>query len=726
MQEKIVVSGCSQDCGGRCVLKYHIKGGAIVRIETDDEEEPQLRACVRGRAYRQKVYAPERLLFPMKRVGARGEGRFERISWDEALDRVTLELKRVRDVYGPQAIYYIAGSGWAATLLHNAIAVARLLNLFGGYTTAWGGASAEGAVFANRITFGALETGHCRDDHLNSRLIILWAWNPMDTIQSTLTNYYLIQAKEKGIKFVCIDPRFTATCSLLADQWIPIRPGTDTAMLVAMAHVIIKEDLHDKKFLERYALGFDKFKDYVLGVQDGVPKTAEWAEPITGVSAKVLRNLAIEYATQKPAALIPGYGPGRSAYGEQYHRATATLATITGNIGIHGGNPAGFERAPVGVMMGPTIPSGSNPILRQFPFIKDPLLRGIPRPGTIHKQKSWDAILSGKQGGYPADVKLLYIAFANSINSQANTNKGVEALKRPEFIVVQDIVMTATAKFADILLPANTNAERNDIARPWTSGPYYLYYNKVIDSLGESKSDFEICCELAKRLGIKDYTDKSEDEWLREIARTSEDLSKAISNYDEFKARGYHKMKFEEPVIAFKREIEDPENNPFPTPSGKIEIFCQRLADMKNPKLPAVPEYIEPWEGPEDPLIEKYPLQLITPHSRRRAHSVFDNVPWLRETETQAIWVNTADAEARRIHNGDTVRVFNDRGVMVVPAKVTERIMPGVVAVPEGAWYHPDPQGVDRGGCANVLTRDEHSPGGAFCANTCLVQVERV
>lgn len=336
MADKIVMSGCSQDCGGRCVLKFHVTDGVITGIETDDAEEPQLRACVRGRAYREKVYAPERLLYPMRRLGARGEGSFERISWDEALDRVVSELKRVRDTYGPAVIYYLPGSGHGSTLLHTRSAVARLLNLLGGHTPRWGGASAEGAVFASRVTFGTLVTGHTRDDHFNSRLLVLWGWNPVETIQSTLTSYYLIQAKEKGAKFVCVDPRFTDTCALLADQWVPIRPGTDVAMLAAMAYVIIKEDLHDKKFLERYTVGFDRFTDYVLGVADRIPKSPEWAEPITGVSAKSIQNLAIEYATTKPAALIPGYAPGRSAYGEQYHRATATLAAMTGNIGIHG------------------------------------------------------------------------------------------------------------------------------------------------------------------------------------------------------------------------------------------------------------------------------------------------------------------------------------------------------------------------------------------------------
>ncbi|GAF88713.1 unnamed protein product, partial [marine sediment metagenome] len=175
----------------------------------------------------------------------------------------------------------------------------------------------------------------------------------------------------------------------------------------------------------------------------------------------------------------------------------------------------------------------------------------------------------------------------------------------------------------------------------------------------------------------------------------------------------------------FKREIEDPANNPFPTPSGKIEIYSQQIADIENPLIPPIPKYIETWENLNDPLAEKYPLQLITTHFKRRAHSQFDNIPWLRELEPQAVRINPKDANPRGIKDGDSVRVFNERGEMIIQAEVTQRIMPGVVDVPEGAWYDPDKQGVDHGGCANVLTRDARSPGGAFTTNTCLVQVEK-
>jgi anaerobic dimethyl sulfoxide reductase subunit A len=199
-----------------------------------------------------------------------------------------------------------------------------------------------------------------------------------------------------------------------------------------------------------------------------------------------------------------------------------------------------------------------------------------------------------------------------------------------------------------------------------------------------------------------------------------------IPDLNAFKKEGFYKVMLPEPHVAFKKQIEDPMNHPFPTPSGKIEIYSQHLADMNHPELPPIPKYIETWESRRDPLTKKYPLQLITTHFLRRAHTQFDNLPWLREIQTQAISLNPVDATVRNINDGDPVRVFNDRGEMILPARITERIMPGVVDIPQGAWFNPDEKGIDRGGSANVLTRDESSPGGALTSNTSLVQVEKV
>jgi anaerobic dimethyl sulfoxide reductase subunit A len=289
-------------------------------------------------------------------------------------------------------------------------------------------------------------------------------------------------------------------------------------------------------------------------------------------------------------------------------------------------------------------------------------------------------------------------------------------LKSLEFIAVQEQFMTPTAKYADIILPVCTFFERNDAV--WGAGPHLAYQRKVIDPLGESRPHLAICEGLAEKLGIADFNDKTDEEWLRQI------MGPAVTDYDRFLEKGVEKFRGE-PTIAFRNEIEDPENHPFPTPSGKIEIFSQQIAAIDNPAIPPIPMYIEPWEGVNDPLAAKYPIQLISTHFKRRAHSQFDNIPWLRELEPQALMMNTIDAGARGINNGDLVRVFNDRGEVIIQAKVTERIMPGVADLPEGAWYDPDGRGIDRGGNPNVLTLDKRSPGGAFCNNSCLVQVEK-
>ena len=720
----IVTTGCCHDCGGRCVLRAHVKDGRIIRIETDNGEEPQIRACLRGRAYRQRVYSPDRLKYPMRRTGERGEGKFERISWNEALDTVASELTRIKETYGNSAILMAGGSGNQG-LLHGGSPVGRMLLHFGGFTRSWGAASYEGPLFASMATYGTIRTGNTRDDLLNSRLIIMWAWDPARTIQDPVTNFYMVQAREKGIRAVAIDPRFTDTAAVFADQWIPIRPCTDAAMLIAMAYVIITENLQDQPFIDKYTVGFDKYKDYVLGKEDGIPKTPQWAEAITTVPAEVIANLAREYATTKPATFIAGWGPSRAAMGEQYSRAANVLTAITGNIGIHGGLAAGFMRAYSSrETMGPHGPK--NTVEEGAPPRKDSLYkyRGGTNPNSkrIHGTKLFDAILRGRAAGYPADIKMAYVVAGNLINSHPNTNRGVAALKSLEFIVAQDQFMTPTAKFADIVLPVNTFMERSDIAPPWLGEPYYIYLNQAIDSLYESKSDVEICRELSKKLGIPEaFTDETDTERLRAIASSRPD----IPDFDAMKRDGVLKIKFPEPIVSFKEQIEDPEHNPFPTLSGKIEIYSEHLAEMNNPLIPPIPKYISPWENYDDPLAAKYPLQLLTPHPRRGTHSTLtENVPWLDEVERQAIWISPVDAETRGIRDGDLVDAYNDRGRVRIPAYVTKRIMPGVVNLYEGGYYTPDEEGVDHGGCANVLTNDEYSPGGAFPMNTALVQVE--
>lgn len=730
-QEATVISTCTIDCGGRCPLNVHVKDGIITHISLyDDGELPPLKACIRGLNHHYKVYAPDRLKYPLIRVGERGEGRFRRISWDEALDKIASEMKRIKAAYGPEAIFECAYNGGNGCILHLTDwggAIYRLLNQFGGCTRFGTYTSQQGARWASRFTYGVSNGNDSNSsaDLVNSSLIILWGRNLAEARHGSGTLYWLKQARDKGIKIICIDPCRTDTVRVLKAEWIPIRPSTDTAMLLAMAHVLIAENLYVESFVDRYVFGFDQYRAYVMGEQDGIAKTPRWAEKITGVPSETIAGLAREYAGCKPAALIQGWAPGRTANGEQFHRAAIALQAMTGNIGIHGGSGACDGVELIGV---------TNPVVKKWQKGSRLLFGGR---GVEIKNGTWaDAVLQGKAGGYPSDIKMIYVVGHNILTQRQNTQKGVEAFRKVEFVVCHEQFLTSTARYADILLPATTNFERYDIAFPWVKGSYAIFVHKAIEPLWDSKSDLEIFKLLAQKLGIPDFDAKPEEELLKEYFQDSA-LAQHVT-YEELKRRGLVRWQEKTPRVAFKRQIEDPENNPFPTPTGKIEIYSRKLDEMDfdtaefsgvTPhfrNVSRLPTFQECEDLPTSPRAATYPLQLTTPHFRFRAHSQFYNVPKLRNIYENVIWINPVDAAARNIEHGQQVRVFNDRGAIVVQAKVTEEIMPGVVRCYEGAWYDPDEHGVDRGGCVNVLINDAlTSQAGVPNFNTCLVEIEK-
>ena len=772
-----VVTSCAHNCGSRHMLVAHKKGDVIVRLSTDDgsyqkdghfgkdtEEEPQVRACLRGRSYRSRLYSAERLLYPMVRVGKRGEGKFKRASWDEALNMVAKKMIELKKNYGPQAILDQSYAGASYGVLHKSDQVegllGRFLGVFGCRTNSWSVPSYQGTTTSSRWTYGTIEDGNEDDTFAHSKLMIMWGWNPAYTFHGGNTFYYMRMAKQRGCKFVLIDPQYTDSAAAYDAWWIPIRPNTDAAMLAGMAHYIFDNNLHDQAFIDKFTMGMDagtmpgwaegsingkeNFKDYIFGKYDGEAKTPEWAEKICGVAAKDIKKLAEMYATTKPAALKACWSPGRNAYGEQYNRMAAAVQAMTGNIGVLGGCAEGVGKA----------------------FHAE----GVAYPYDEYANKWWAAIKSDRWAhivlNYPnvtreeaglwprpdnldgvvPNIKAIFWQGSDWFNQLTNINKEIKAMDKLELVVCMDSTITPSGLYADVLLPIATHFERHDVALPWYKGHYYIHRPQVIEPLGESKTDFQVFTELAYRLGgekmgrtfnpkaTRDYFNDNEavdEAYLVDWWHKVQNHQGVTMSWEDFKKHGVYKFKFDQPQIAFRDQIE--KGAPFQTPSGKIEILCTELAqidDWTKTKygyhIPSIPKWIEPWESLNHPTkTKKFPYHMISPHPRWRTHSIFNNIPWLRETYEQEVTVNASDAKKLDLKTGDVVEVWNDRGTVVVPVYVTERCMPGVLVLHEGAWLDLDENGIDRSGNADMLTLDNPSPAGAFTYNTVLANIKK-
>lgn len=717
--DKVVPTCSTFDCGGKCDIRAHMRDGVVTQITTlpDNELDPQMpimRACVRGRGYRKFVYHPDRLKYPMKRVGKRGEGKFERISWDEATTLIADNLKRITQQYGPASRYVHVGTAVSGGTFSGDAMARRLLNLTGGYLEYYHSVSLGNTAAATPYTYGVAASGNSMDTLLDTKLVILWGHNPTETIFGH-TNYFFQKMKQNGTRFIVVDPRYSDTVSSLADQWIPLLPTTDNALMDAMMYVIISENLHDKQFIETYTLGFDEdsmpegvpanesLYAYLFGAKDGVRKTPEWAEKITHVPAQTIRQLARDYATTKPAALIQGWGPQRHICGERTARGSTLLASITGNVGIKGGWAAGYGGSSNRKFcVGPDMPE--NPVQAKISIMNwmqaaDDASKVTPQDGLkgVDKLDSNIRLLFSLAGNY----------LANQNPDVHQAAKLLEDESKIEFIVLSDLFMTPSAKYADVLLPETSFMERWNIGETWGTASYLILSEKLIEPEFERRTDYDWLRDVAKKLGVEAEFSQGRDEkqWIEHIWEQTR-LAMPDENLPDFatlqKTRR-HLFK-SAPHIAFEANIRDPQNNPFPTPSGKIEIFSKRLFDMQDPEIPALSHYVPAFEGPEDKLTAKYPLQLITWKGKNRANSTQYANPWLQEVQTQKLWLNRQDAKQRGISEGDSVKIYNDRGVSIIPVEITPRIIPGVVAMQAGAWWQPDAQGIDRGGCANVLS----------------------
>ncbi|EOC1313167.1 molybdopterin-dependent oxidoreductase [Cronobacter turicensis] len=759
--ERVVWSACTVNCGSRCPLRMHVAEGEIRYVETDNTGTDdydglhQVRACLRGRSMRRRVYNPDRLKYPMKRVGKRGEGKFARISWEEALDTIAQGMKRIISEYGNEAIYLNYGTGTLGGTLTRSwppgkTLIARLMNCCGGYLNHYGDYSSAQIAAGLNYTYGGWADGNSPSDIANSKLVVLFGNNPGETRMSGGgVTYYLEQARAKSqARMIVIDPRYTDTAAGREDEWIPIRPGTDAALAAAIAWVLITENYVDQPFLDNYCVGYDEktlppgapanghYKAYILGDgPDNTAKTPAWAAPITGIPEARIIKLAREIGEAKPAFIAQGWGPQRHSNGELACRAIAMLPILTGNVGIPGGNSGAREG------------SFSLPFER-MPTLENPVQTSISMftwTDAIERGPSMTATADGVRGKEKLDVpiKMIWNYAGNClINQHSHINRTHEILqddKKCELIVVIDCHMTASARYADILLPDCTASEQMDFALDASCGnmAYVIFADRAITPRFECRTIYDITSALAVRMGVgEQFTEgRTQEGWLRYLYAQSRRAIPELPDFDTFRKQGIFKLRDPQGHhVAYQAFRENPAANPLDTPSGKIEIYSSALADIAARwQLPAgdvihpLPVYSPGFEQVSDPLRAQYPLQLTGFHYKSRTHSTYGNVDVLQAACRQQIWINPQDAQARGINDGDPVRVWNARGEARIEAKVTPRIMPGVVALGEGAWYQPDAQGIDHAGSINVLTTQRPSPlakGNPSHSN--LVQLARV
>ncbi len=748
-ETEVMTTTCYHNCGGRCILYAEVKDGTVTRILPDQDmedsfEHPRVIPCLRGRSQRRRVYAPERLKYPMKRVGKRGEGKFERISWEEALDTIASEFTRIKEKYGNESIYFNYASGGNHRLdgtYAGTGPLGRLVRMLGGHVNFYYDYST--ACYTAALPLITAGASNSVDDCVNSKLVVLFSDNPIVTRSGgNGEGYYHLMAKKAGAKYIVVDPMMTDTVVALDAEWIPIYPGTDVALIAALAYVMVQDGTYDKEFMAKYAVGFDEdtlpedappnssWMAYIMGQADGVAKTPEWASKITGIPVDRIVKLAREIASVKPCAMFQGWGWQRRAYGEQVVRALPILCAMTGNFGVSGGS-AGLRPSTGTALKMNSFPAGENPIKASISCYMWP---DFIERGSEMTNGPQDRIKGAEK--LTQNMKFMFNWAGNClVNQHSDTNGTAKLLEdetKLEFLLVSDNMMTPSAKFADILLPDATQFEIEDIMTGRGEGhqSFALFSHKLVEPMYECKDTLWVAEQLAERLGVLEAFQEghtSREAWLRDMVASARENHPDFPEYDEFKKKGVFKLIGEGNYVAFKAFVEDPVANPLKTETGKIEIFSPFLQKLNDPEeIPAIPKYIPEWEGVSDPLREKYPLLLLGGHYVPRSHSTFDNVDWLQEAHPQSLWMNTLDAQERGISSGDKVKVFNDRGTVVVPARVTHRIRPGVINLPQGAWFTPDADGVDQRGCINVLTKYHPTPlAKGNPQHTNLAQVEK-
>jgi len=688
---------------------------------------------------------------PRRDKNARGSEPFISVPWDEALDLVAHELIRVKEASGNAAIY--AGSyGWAsAGRFHHAQSqLRRFFNMIGGHAySANSYSTAAGEVISTRVLGGFRS---------------LWAWmHSWDAIAAdtnlvvafgglSLKNTQvdgggmgqhamregLLKCRARGVHFVSLSVAKDDAADLLDADWLTPRPNTDVAVMLGLAHTLVTETLHDEAFLTSHCVGWEKFRPYLMGETDGQPKDADWAARISAIPAETIRGLARRMAGSRTFINL-SWSMQRADHGEQPYWAGITLAAMLGQIGLPGGGigigygsinsiGAGGSR-----ISPPTLPQGANPVKDFIP---------VSRITEMLENPNGSFEYNGQHLKYP-DARIIYWCGGNPFHHHQDLGRFCRAWQRPETVIVHEPWWNPLARHADIVLPATTTLERNDLAAS-SLDTYMLAMHKAIDPVGEARNDHRIFADLADRLGCgEEFTaGRNEQQWLEYLyeqwGKRAVRAGATVPEFAEFWEAGHVKVPDRTRGYVFLSDFRaDPlGRHKLGTPSGKIEIFSEKIASFGYDDCPGHATWIEPaeWLGAE--LVQRFPLHLISNQPRTRLHSQYDNGVYSQASKIEGrepAWIHPEDAAHRDIRDGDIVRLFNDRGACLAGAVITDQVMPGVVQLATGAWFSPAEPQADSDlpfcvhGNPNVLTRDAGTSKLAQgpSAQTCLIQMER-
>lgn len=676
----------------------------------------------------------------------RGEEDFVELDWDEAIALTCEQLSAIYRESGPASLF--GGSyGWAsAGRFHHAQSqVHRFLNLMGGYTASQNtyshGAAevllphivgTENDILYRGTTWPSIAA--------NTDYIIAFGGLPTQTgmispggATEHTNDHWIDQCAHAGVKLITIGPQTSAYDKVLESRWLAPYPNTDTALMLAIGHVLYTNGWHDAAFLSRYAVGFERFLPYLLGETDGAPKTPEWAAEICGIPAAEIVDLA-RLLHEHRCLLTATYALQRAEHGEQPFFMLVVLAAMTGQIGLPGGGFAfglsSFNAIgkPIDRLSFGAVPQGKNSVRQRIPVAC--ITEMLEQPGAPFQY-------DGATGIYP-DIQAIYWAGGNPFHHHQDLNRLRRAWKKPKLVMCNELVWNAAARHADIVLPVCSTLERNDVMSS-KYDPYIVAMKKVHEPVGESRTDYDIFSALAERLGFKaDFTENLDEMgWLRRLYAYGQDQADRqgldMPDFDTFWQRGIwcrpHEILHRTLLSDFRA---DPQRHRLGTRSGKIEIYCDALAAMQLPDCGPHPAWLPPqeWHGAEQRV--DYPLHLVSPQPKKRLHGQLDENAASRENKIRGrepLYLHPSEAASRGIHEGDLVKVFNDRGTILCGARLTKTVARGVVVIETGAWLSPEPGlGFDCAhGNVNVLTADRRTSQLArgCAANSVLVEVSR-